>query len=78
MREFGRLLCNGSGDFWAGMANVHSTYTTSKVNILVAIYVFDYSPIGLSCKYVHGRSNTPCNEFLAASDEVPRFGAWDV
>src|SRR5437660_11330266 len=42
MREFLSLFCDRFRDFWTRVANVHSAYAACKVNVFVAIYIFDY------------------------------------
>src|SRR5712692_574922 len=54
MREIGRLFCNGPGDLWPSMSNIHHTDAACEVDIAIAINIFNHSSISFCRKYVHG------------------------
>src|SRR5689334_18381392 len=65
MRKFCGLLCNGPGNFWMSMTNVHSPVTNGKIDVTIAINIFDDGAIRSGGKDIRIRMDGSRYKLLA-------------
>ncbi len=69
MHKFRGLLGDGLHHLRTAMTDVHDTDAPGKIDIAIAIDIFDHGPFGLFSKYGHGRSNASRYKLLAARQQ---------